>query len=74
MVEVFEPSFDLYCGSAPDVLGREGYGRSFTVTLARCLICEEHQWSVRLAPQVPWINAVQRAIFRLRAEMLEQLC
>ncbi len=43
------------------------------MTLARCRHCEEHQWSVRLAPQVPWINAVQRAIGNLRAEMLLQL-
>jgi hypothetical protein len=55
------------------VICRESYGRSFTVTLGRCLICEGHQWSVRLAPQVPWMNAVQDRVFKLRAEMLEQL-
>jgi len=65
--------FDPCCGSAPVDVSREDYGRSFTVTLARCLICEEHQWSVRLALQVPWINAVQRAIFNLRVEMLWRL-
>jgi hypothetical protein len=32
-----------------------------------------YTWSTQLAPQVPWISAVQRAICNLRAEILDQL-
>ena len=61
------------CGAAPDVVSRESYGQSFVVTLGRCARCETYTWSTQLAPQVPWINAVQRAVLGLQAAMLKKL-
>jgi hypothetical protein len=63
----------MRCCGTVEVVSRERHRASLTVTLGRCLRCERLHCSTQLAPQVPWISAVERRALELRDAMIDRL-